>query len=275
MPSPPSRPLNLLLLIALVGCGSPASVSPTATATTTPTLNGYWQFQSTASTPPGATLLSGAFQTQGSLVAGIFIPSIGCTPSVVTFSAPISTSGAVSLVNPYANLQLQLPSSASAAGTATGAVSGGGYLCNAVLGNTPVTGTEIAAATAAPLTGTFTGNITPSPANVSPDIVSGAVSLTLTQSSSLNSLGQFPLTGTLTFTSGTCTSTTTLTGALAGVWVTLASPVNPPAGQASLSITAAANPAGTQLIGGEIAFTPNPCASSSTATATYIGVLSQ
>jgi hypothetical protein len=114
-----------------------------------------------------------------------------------------------------------------------------------------VVGVEIA-----PLNGTYTGTLsgtltTAFPVNSTP--ISGTASVTLTQSTTPNSSGQFPLTGTVTFPSSARAGTSPLTGTVSGVGITLNNPqpcgeppvcnvIAPP-----INLTAYTNPTATQI----------------------------
>ncbi|MGD0797591.1 MAG: hypothetical protein ABR910_07690 [Acidobacteriaceae bacterium] len=171
------------------------------------------------------------------------------------------------LTAPFAEAKLRF---SNADTTASGVLNGGGDLCQ-VVGGGPVTGTQVAAAPSASLTGTFAGSVYPSPAGSGsgPETV-GTVSIVLTQSTTPNSAGQFPLAGTFTYTSGACSATTSLTGLLSGLWITLASATGPSSG----SLTAATNPAVSLIDAGQITFTPPPCSTAS-GSVTSLGILTR
>jgi hypothetical protein len=266
---PTPRIVGLFPLACLLGCAASSSMTapttpPSGPLTSAPT--GYWQFQTSNSVPPGAVALSGAFQTQGSQVTGIFGPGPGCSPPVTDFTGTIDSAGNLALNAPFAEAQLQFANSDTAA---SGTLGGGGDLCQ-VVGKGPVTGTQIAIAPTASLTGTFAGAITPAITTSEFGSSVGTASIVLTQSTTPNSGGQFPLSGTISFTSGACSTTTSLTGLLSGLWITLASP----AGQSAVTITAATNPAASQLVAGQITITPTPCTTTSSP-ATYLGSLAR
>jgi hypothetical protein len=76
--------------------------------------------------------------------------------------------------------------------------------------------------------------------------MSGTGTLTLTQSSTPNASGQFPLTGTVTFPAGSDLNSYPLTGTISGEGLTLnycsAAVIGP-----CVSLTGSANPAATQI----------------------------
>jgi hypothetical protein len=58
---------------------------------------------------------------------------------------------------------------------------------------------------------------------------------------------------------------------LSGLWITLASTSGPNA----ITLTAAANPAASQLTAGQILFTPSPCSTTASTSTSYIGTLTR
>lgn len=267
---PTPRIAGLLPLACLLGCAASSSMTAPTTPppgpinTSGPT--GYWQFQTSSSVPPGAVILSGVFQTQASQVTGIFGPGPGCSPPVTDFTGTVDSSGNLALTAPFAKAQLQFADSDT---TASGTLGGGGDICQ-ILTEGPVTGTQIATAPSVSLTGTFAGSITPATTTSQFGSPTGTASITLTQSTTANSSGQFPLTGTLTYTSGGCSTTTSVSGLLSGLWITFASSTGP----SSVSLAAATNPTASQIVAGQITFTPPPC-STAPGSVTYLGTLTR
>ena len=94
----------------------------------------------------------------------------------------------------------------------------------------------------APLNGTYVGTLTDS----SSAALSGTATLVLTQTATPNSSGQFPLSGTLTFPSGSGFGTVPVGGTVAGEGIALsdssAAPNSPTA-----NVTATASPDGSQI----------------------------
>ena len=261
------RAAVLLLPVACLTSCVPGTSITSGTTTPAAGLDGYWQLQNPQSIPAGAIVYQGALQSQGTQVTGIFSSPMGCSPPVVDLTGTLSSSGNLTLAGLSASAQLQVASSDT---SATGTAGGGGYLCLAVWAG-PVTATRIATAPSASLTGTFTGSVVPADA-VSPI---SSVSVALTESTTPTSTGQISLTGTLTFTGAGCTSAIPVNGTLSGVQVTLASTPNPVTGLSAVTVTAAANPAASQILAGTILFTPSPCSTISTSSSTYTSVLTR
>jgi hypothetical protein len=266
MPSPANTPVKLLaaLLIttALTGC----SVMNSSTTTSTPNLTGYWEFQNPQSIPVGAIMLQGALQSQGSQVTGILNSSMGCTPPIIDMSGTIDPTGNLTLTGLSASAQLTVPASAT---SMTGTAGGGGYLCNAVWAG-PVTAVKIASTPSAPLTGTFAGSIIP--ANATTPMAS--LSLALTQSSTPNATGEYSLTATLTYTSGTCSATFPVVGTLTGFLAELATATGNPQAD-SVSVVAATNPTASQLSSASFLFFPSPCSTIASSSSAYTGILTR
>jgi hypothetical protein len=257
----------LLPLACLLGCTLPYA-PPASTSTT---LTGYWQFVDNGSYPPGAVFLSGAFQSQGSQVSGIFTGGIPCSPQIHNFTGTLEPSGTLDLTAPFAGAQLQVSSDLT---SATGSAGGGGELCLAMMEASSITGTQIATAPSASLTGTFAGSVAESASNLALPIGTASVSLALTQPPTLNPGIQSLLTGTLTFTSSGCASTIPVSGTLNGFWINLASaPVS--GSTPAVSIIAVTNPAASQLLAGNIVYTPSPCSTANSSSTTYQGVLTR
>ena len=281
----PKTHLKLLASLAaaatLTGC---TVMMPSMSSTpATPTLSGNWQIQegTLITWPPKGVSLVGALQSQGSQLTGTFYTNSVCSgPAVVDYSGSIDSMGNLNLATMGVTVQLLDPTpTAFSTGTLTaGALPGSGVaLRNAILGNAPACpSTQIAS-----LTGTFTG-----PVDVSPTLPSspGTVTATLTQSATPNASGQFPLTGTITFTSGSCSVSTPVAGTVSGLGVTLATSVVPanPVSAEMVSLSAATThtasqltTAPTQLGTTGFIFTPAPCSTSPSSSATYFGTLTR
>jgi hypothetical protein len=260
----------LFPLACLLGCSLPYT-PPASTNSPTTSLTGYWVFTDNVSFPPGAIFLTGAFQSQGSQVSGIFTGGIPCSPLVHNFTGTLEPSGALYLTAPFAGAQLQVSPDFT---SATGSAGGGGDLCQVLLEASSITGTQIATVPTVSLTGTFAGSVAESASNITLTTGIGTVSLALTQSPTLNPGIQSPLTGSLTFTSTGCTSTIPVTGTLNGFWITLASaPVT--GSTPAVSIVAATNPDASQITAGTIVYTPSPCSAVNSSSTTYQGVIAR
>jgi hypothetical protein len=249
----------LLPLACLLGCTLPTTPSSQF-------ISGNWsnwQIQTGTSTlvpptvltsPPTGVYLVGAMQTQGSQVTGVFQTNVvsggGVGPVNFTGSFDSTTSLLTLGSTPaYLGVQLTLPSNLTT--LATGNLSAGcppppsGGACYTAIALFPAAGAEIA-----PLNGIYTGTLTGTlgTTGLPGHIASLLASLTLTQASTPNADGSFPLTGTITFISSSDLSTTTLTGTVSGEGIALANVpyANPVAGPA-ITLTASTNPAATQI----------------------------
>lgn len=232
----------------LSGCAVGGVAAPSSE---TPNLTGNWAVL----IPPAPVLLQGAMQSQGSQVTGTFSgPAILCGYSqFVSFAGSINSGGQLTLTStPTPGNELQLAFSSGSSSSAVGTLQTTGILCALALSG-PVTALEID-----PLTGSYSGAVTATATIPASPIPSGTASLAVTQSASANSNGQFPVTGTLTFTGGGCTQTTALSGTVSGEALTLA---NSPLGPGLVTVTATTNPAASQLAA-TLSIAPSPCSSS-------------
>ena len=251
-----NRRFSLALLLpaaVLIGCTLP-STTPNSPIGTTPTGSWEnWQIQAgTAITSPPNTYPSflGAIQIQGNQASGIFTtvyppgtPTPGTTVQDYAGSF-VSSTGNVTLatygfafdytqpITPYTVVPVSVIGGCVYPPTYTGAE------CNAIFA-VPSVGVQIA-----PLNGTYSGPLT----DINTSLVSsGEATLTLRQSATPNTDGSFALTATLTFIPVSGSGTDSLTGSVAGEGMSLsycsAAVVGP-----CVSVTAATNPAATQII---------------------------
>ena len=273
----------LIPLACLLGCTLPTTPSSQF-------ISGNWsnwQIQTGTSTlvpptvltsPPTGVYLVGAMQTQGSQVTGVFqtndVSGVGVGPVNFTGSFDSTTSLLTLDSTPaYLGVQLTLPSDPT--NLATGNLSAGcpppsngGATCMYIL-LFPAAGAEIA-----PLNATYTGTFTESASTLASPIPSGTVSLALTQSSTPNADGSFPLSGTFSFIGGGCESGLPLTGTVSGEGITLNYP-SPAPGWTAVNFTASTNPAATQIAATSVVFTDSPCGISNTGSTPYTGILTR
>jgi hypothetical protein len=251
-----TRPLiPLLAAFVIAGCG--VGTTPTQTPPDAASLTGNWQIQqySSITTPPIGPSLLGALQVQGSQVTGTFYTTPICSnPVTVSYTGSYdSSTGNLTLtavqVQPIpVQVQLAIPTDPATIATGTmiapASLPGDTFGCDLKPITGPAVGVEIA-----PLNGTYTGTLTDS-ANPS---FSGPATLVLTQSSTPNSNGAFPLTGTLTFPASSNLGTYTLTGTVSGEGIAL-SFSSPAVIGPAISLTASTNPAASQITVTNLAF---------------------
>jgi hypothetical protein len=268
MGRPQPSAVLLFLLAGSLGCGvQNAGLSPTTPSSSV----SNWQIQSGAAiTNPGSIVaLFGSLQIQGTTASGTFRTLSPCNPTplqVVNYTGTLDSSGNLTLTatpTPIVTIHLAVPPIAT--NFASGSLNAIGTICAIAL-SSPAIGVEIA-----PVNGTFAGAVTALPATPAAPIASGNLSLVLTQSSTPNPDGQFPLTGTLTFTGGGCSQTTALAGTVSGVGITLSSG----SGAASVLFNGVTNPNATQLTTGEAIYLPAPCTTGLSSTAAYTGTLTR
>jgi hypothetical protein len=215
----------LLPLACLLGCSLPYTQPPQ-------TITGNWQIQSgTAITsPPTGLYLVGALQGSESAPTGTFntVYTSGANPAIISYTSTYdSSTGSLSLIDSaatYIQAELTLPTDLNTLATGTIIYDPPpvcGIPCE-INKTTPAVGAEIA-----PLNGTYTGTLSGTlttylPATTTP--ISGTASVTFTQSTTPNSSGQFPLTGTVTFPSASGlldTAQYQLGGTISGIGITL------------------------------------------------------
>jgi hypothetical protein len=263
----------------LLGCTLPYTPSP---------ISGNWsnwQIQAGPSTsvpptaltsPPTGVYLVGAMQIQGSQATAVFQTNAGSGGLwIADFSGSFdSTTSVLALSSTPAYLGVQLTLPANLTNLATGNMTvgcppqpAGGVICN-VIASFPAAGSEIA-----PLNGAYTGTFTESASTVASPIPSGTVSLALTQSSTPNASGQFPLTGALIFTGGGCSmAQVPLSGTVSGEGVAL-NWYSTAVGMGSVNLAASTNPTASQITVTSLVFSPSPCAPGNSGSTTYTGTL--
>ena len=250
------RILLLLPLAAILGCGSSATL-PSSTSIS-PNLSGDW-FALAAPTTIGSAPTTlptpiadfiGALQFTGNTAAGTFRAFDPTYPNpCVSFTQDLPVTGTIDSNN---NLTLTVP------------ISGGTATISATLPQNPQTftngswqivggacampATAIAIVQVAPVTGTYTGvlnvidltTFTPVPGTAT------TVTAVLTQSTTSNADGQFPLTGTVT-ASGACSGSFPIINEV--VFGGSISPLIPP-GTSTVDFLGAVEPTAATIVAG-------------------------
>jgi len=237
----------LLAASLLAGCGASLTpVTPSAPAS----LAGNWQISVDDLTAPPLNTrfaMSGALAVQGSQVTGTFraLPVVNTlcvsdrqdlaftgaidSPNMLTLtSAPFSGS--------VATLRFPVPPTNNVS-TGTATIVGG--LC-------ATSATAVTALFIPPVTGTYTGTLTP-PLLLSgqsgPPNTAGSATLTLLQADA-DADGRFPVTGTMTFASTSCAlSPTPVYGIISGANLTLYPYTTPPNSLGNFSVHVTPTPA--------------------------------
>lgn len=234
--------LSFTLLAAsfLSGCGAYlTTITPSAPAG----LGGNWQisvYELTAPPPNARFAISGALAVQGSQVTGTFraLPTVN-TPCVsdrqdLAFTGALDSANMLTLTSaPFsgsvATLRFPVPPTNNVS-TGTATIVGG--LC-------ATSATTVTALFTPPVTGTYTGTLTP-PLLLSgqsgPPNTPGPATLTLLQADA-DADGRFPVTGTMTFASTSCTlSPTPVYGIISGLNLTLSPYTTPPNSLGNFSV---------------------------------------
>ena len=239
--------------ILIAGCGANTPITLSDSQSSSANLTGNWEITLQNTTPSPAVAMTGALQGgASSQVTGTFANRwVPCSPAIDYFTGSIDAKGNLNLSASYVQLQLTIPADFS--GTATGTLAGGGYLCLAIMGASPVTATEIAS-----LSGTYTGTLTDS---ASPGL-GGTATLILTQSATPNSSGQFPVSGTVMFPSASGFGTAPLGGTISGTGISLsgssAAPNSP-----SIDLTASTNAGASQIAISDVTYSSGSLPSTS------------
>jgi hypothetical protein len=271
----------VLFLTALVvaGCGgspgTPSGKSPTA-----PDLTGNWQIQPSVipqTIPLNAILLLGALQSSGSQVSGTFRftnlgqPATCGLNQVVTLSGAIDSNEKLTLTSAALpngttiKVSLQISGSPPYSGTGTIEVDGGPC---------PVPPAAVDGEEIANTSGTYSGTLTPGAIGSQTPGASGTGTLTLTQSSSPASDGQFAATGTLSYQLGTCSGSAVLTGTVSGIAIALSTTSGITASPQSVSFAGFADVRAAKIAATMLSV-PAPCSTDITSSAFYSGELAR
>lgn len=266
-----------LAILSLVGCGSSSKSSDDSIPTS---LTGNWQIQtgSGSGTAPalGAVLL-GDLASNGSKVSGTFRYSNLSAPTKCTLNQVVMVSSSMdatrnltltSAALPDGSVikaQLVIPAVLTDFAAGTIEVTGG-TTCGLASGT--AIGVELAS-----LTGTFAGPLTPGMLSGTVPGTTGTGSLVLTEGATPEADGQFPVTGTLNYTIGTCTESVALIGQHSGVLLTLNGvPANPTV--FSQAVVGTAPPDGSKVTA-EVAFLKAACPSGDITVLDYVGSLAK
>jgi hypothetical protein len=230
--------------LAIQGCAVPGQIPASAY----PSVTGNWQILTFSGNTnvigPVVLTFAGSLTSSGATVTGVgtftelSISSQVSLPTACLLAVPATVTGTVDTLG-----NLSLTSSTVSGGTAAISLTtptGTGL----ALGTIAINGGACPISTAAAgqmipsVTGSFSGTLNAISATPN-TIPSGTVALSLTQSTTPNTSGQFPLAGSITFTSTTpaCSVTSSLTGYISGGGYHLQS-----AGQLpGITVTGAAN----------------------------------
>jgi hypothetical protein len=285
-------PIQLLFLSSLMplsGCGAGSFLN---SLNTTPDLSGNWEIASqagatTGTVPTAGLLLVGSLSSQGSNVTGIFrlanlsLPNNCGTPfqQVVTVTGSIDSSRNLTLASAafsgsILSMKFVVPPTLATVGagatltglTGTVAITGG----SCTFASSTAFGAEIVS-----LTGTYAGPLTANPYLTNPPIPTGTATLTLTQSTTPQADGQFPIAGTLNFTGGGCTNSKPVSGTVSGTQITLTSAPTGLFNVANDNLAAILNLATGQIDVASLIYTLGPCNTGVTAISQYTGNLTR
>jgi hypothetical protein len=262
----------MLPLACLLGCTVPTTP---ATSSASTSLTGNWQIQSgtTITSPPTAPYLVGALQGANSALTGTFTTSTvsGTTTSAVNYTGAINQpAGVLELFSNTYYINLTLPAGFNTPSNGViqwGCipVGPGSPTCSNIL-ETPAVGAEIA-----PLNGTYTGTLTET---ITSPAISKTVTLVISQSTTPNSSGQFPLSGTFTWDNfDNILSSFPFVGTISGEGIYIEPTVIAVTPGPAFIITGYANPTATQITVPYLAFYPYPTVANPPVVPVYTGTL--
>jgi len=236
--------------------------------------------------PTAGLLLVGSLTSQGANVSGTFrlanlaLPNSCGTPlqQVVTVTGSIDSSRNLTLTSAafsgsILKMQLAVPPTLSPVGA--------GPTLTALSGTIAITGgaCTFASSTAfgveiVSLTGTYSGTLTATFPGTQP-IASGIASLALTQATTPQADGQFPVTGTLSFATSACTSSTSFSWTVSGFQLTLTSQPSGPLGVSPNNLVAIVSAPTGQLDIASLIYGVGPCNTSLLALEDFTGNLTK
>jgi hypothetical protein len=264
---PRSRFLFLIPLTVLLACGS--TPTPPTTDSTSLNLTGDWVAlalpnPSIPGMPPTPVSdFLGALQSSNGSVTGTLRAISLSQPQCVSFNQDLAATGTIDTNN---NLKLAIPISGGTA-TITATIAVAESYTNATWqitgGTCAMPATTISIAEFAPMTGTYTGALDVFDVTTGLPIAGSGTNVTavLTQSTTPNADGQFPITGTIT-APGVCPGVFPISEIVAGgVFVPLLTPASPE------YIAGGSDPTATTL---NVDFLPPPTCSAQIFTGTLI-----
>ena len=247
----------LLAVLVVAACGG----SPGDPVTPAPNLTGNWTIDSsesaTGALPQTLFNLTGALQSSGSEVTGILRPAIlsqgtPCLLPVLNLKGSINSHRDLTLASALPNgtiIKLSLALSVGQPYAGTVELDGG----SCPIPSTAVTGMEIANTS-----GTFSGALTPEITGSTAASTQGNGTLVLTQSTTPDSTGRFPATGTLSYKFESCSGSVALAGSVTGPSIILSA-----AGEVNQSSQTLTLSGGVDISASKIAallvFHPIPC----------------
>lgn len=253
-----SLALASLLILPISGCGS--SSAPNSQPTSYADVTGNWYIPSIGFPPVGYPSIAaiGALRSSGAQVTGTLRLSSATGSACGSLSPAFAVSGTIDSAEnltltsqPFDGdsvLSVQLNLLDKINGYANGTVSITGTSCSLP----KMTGAGLLVP---PLNGTFSGTVVPA-VNIPPSAPgSGGAILSVSQAATPDALGQFPLSGSLQFTAGTCTTTIPLVGSINGAPFTLTQAP----GQSTYVVVSGDQPPNGNVLGTGISFPSGPC----------------
>lgn len=250
-----------------------------------PNVTGNWQIESASiygpngSTTSGITLYGGlvsngqaensSLGVTGTLTFGYLGPPTTChQPQAISFTGTVDAARNLTLTSEtlqgggVVTVNMPLPATLSTYGTGGSISVSAGACTQASMG---VTG-----ALQEPLTGTFTGALSPGAFGTT-SAAAGTGSLVLTETPvGISGVPVYELSGTFSYTLGACTGSLAVSGNHSGVAFSVNGPSTMPR---TVSIAGGANSTATSLQIDQILFTAAPCSTDPSSEAVYSGTL--
>lgn len=245
-------------------------------------LTGNWQIEtsaSAASTSPQGIFLTGALESSGRQVSGTFrftnfAQLAACGSNlVVLLSGAISPSNDLTLTSAplpdgsTIKVSLILASAQPYSGLGTVEVDGG----SCAVASASAIGSQVATTT-----GNFSGTLSPATSGAPASGASGTATVTLTQSPTPGSDGQFTTSGTLSYKFGACSGSVPLDGTVSGVGMNFWDIIfTSSGGQEQANLIGTTNLSATQINVVSLSLVPAPCSADPSSSAAFSGMMNR
>jgi len=261
----------MLPFALLIGCGVDKT-TPVISNPTLPLVTGNWQIQSSTGAPNAGILLVGSLTAAGTQVAGVLrftdlasANTCGPAQQPLQFTGTIDLSQNISLTATTASgavvtVNLLMDAGPNAFGYGTLLVTG--ESCNYPL-------SRALGANIAMVAGTFNGSVSAVGSLQSQYTGLGTLTLNLIQSTQPLADGQYSVSGTFQFSSGTCNDSGNVTGLLSGASFSLSSTSN------DMQATGGIDNTADQLSNVSTVFSAGLCSTTIPAYDTYSGSLTK
>jgi hypothetical protein len=275
----PTTICALFAVSGLVGCGSSAGTGFAGLSAAA--VAGNWQIQTSTSSPsasPQGVVLLGALQGSSDQVSGTFRLTNLAQPDscganeVVTLTGGVDAKNTLTLTSgtlpdgTAIKVSLKIVGAQPYSGLGTIEVDGGAC----AMASASAMGSQIASTS-----GTFTGTLSPlvngTPASASP----GTATMTLTQSATPGSNGEFTTAGSLSYQFGSCSGKLPLNGSVSGVAMNFWDVVYSSGATQQVNLSGTTNVSATEIQAGSLSISPAPCSTDPNSSAVFVGKLNR